>query len=176
MISRAGEVQPGDEPYLDHMPIGYQRYRKRTFVPLDSPADSKKYEEAFRTVLDTITLLHDNQVELLIGTDDGTGFSVHRELELYVEAGIPAGTTLAIASLGAARYLGQDERLGRIVPGFLADFFLVPGDPTKDISAIRQIRMVSAGGVYYFPEEIYEASGILPFGSRPAIDAAGSGH
>jgi imidazolonepropionase-like amidohydrolase len=176
MISRAGEVQPGDEPYLDHMPIGYRRYRKRTFVPLDSPADSEKYEEAFRIVLDTITLLHDNQVELLIGTDDGTGFSVHRELELYVEAGIPAGTTLAIASLGAARYLGQDERLGRIVPGFLADFFLVPGDPTKDISAIRQIRMVSAGGVYYFPEEIYEASGILPFGSRPAIDAAGSGH
>jgi hypothetical protein len=174
MLSRAGQVQPGDEPYLEHMPIGYQRYRKRTFVPLESPGDAKEYEQAFEKVLATIKLLHDNDVALLVGTDDATGFSVHRELELYVQAGIPAATTLAIASLGAARYLRQEERLGRIEPGYFADFLLVRGDPTQDISAVREVRMVSAGGSWYIPEEIYEALGVQPFGARPEVKRTGA--
>ncbi|HMP63274.1 MAG TPA: hypothetical protein PKA17_09395, partial [Phenylobacterium sp.] len=39
MLSRSGEVNPGDAPYLDHVPIGYQRYRKRGFVTLEHPHD-----------------------------------------------------------------------------------------------------------------------------------------
>lgn len=175
MKSRAGEVQPGDVPYLAHMPIGYQRYRKRTFVPLPEPADDAAYDAAFEKILDVVKLLYDNNIPLLIGTDDATGFTVLRELELYVQAGIPAADTLAIATLGAARYLRQDDRLGSIEPGKLADFLLVSGDPLSDISAIRQVRLVSSRGVIYFPFEIYAAIGIEPFAPPLSIRNSDNG-
>lgn len=169
MKSRAGEIQPGDLPYLDHMPIGYQRYRKRTFVPLDEEGDDAAYDEAFDSLLAVIQELHRNGIQLLVGTDDATGFSVHRELELYVEAGISPSETLALATLGSAQYLQLADRVGSIEPGKYADFLLVPGDPTTDISAIRQIRLVASRGVIYFPFDIYNAINIRPFASRPAV-------
>ncbi|MGH8221954.1 MAG: amidohydrolase family protein [Woeseiaceae bacterium] len=169
MKSRAGEIQPGDVAYLGHMPIGYQRYRKRTFVPLPEPGDDAAYDAAFDRILDVIGLLHRSGIPLLIGTDDATGFTVHRELELYVEAGISPADTLTLATLGAARYLGQEEQLGSIEPGKLADFFLVSGDPVADISAIRQIRLVASRGAIYIPAEIYSAIGVEPFAAGVAI-------
>lgn len=176
MLSRAGSVQPGDAAYLDHMPIGYQRYRRRTFVPLESPENDQRYRRGFQRLLETIRLLHGRGIRLLPGTDDGTGFTLLRELELYQQAGIPPAEVLRIATLGMAQYLGRSDRLGSIEPGKLADFFLVPGDPTQDVSAVRQARMVMRGGVVYFPNEIYSALGIRPFTDPPSILAAsGSG-
>jgi hypothetical protein len=163
MLSRAGATPPGDVAYLSHMPIGYQRYRKRTFVPLPEPADDAEYQAAFNTLLQTMKLLYDNNIRLLPGTDDGTGFTVQRELELYVKAGIPAADTLAMATLGAADYLEVTDEVGSIEAGKYADFLLVDGNPVEDISAIRNVRLVSRGGVIYFPAEIYSALGIEPF-------------
>jgi hypothetical protein len=170
MLSRAGEVNPGDAPYLSHMPIGYQRYRKRTFVPLNEPGDDAAYQAAFTTLLDVLKLAYNNGIRMLPGTDDGTGFTVLRELELYVKAGIPESATLAMASFGAAGYLGLQAEVGSIAPGKYADFFLVPGNPLEDISAIRQIQLVSRGGLVYFPEEIYKALSIEPFASKAIIE------
>jgi imidazolonepropionase-like amidohydrolase len=174
MLSRAGEVPPGDHAYLSHMPIGYQRYRKRTFVPLDEPTDDAEYQAAFETLLGVVKMLYDNGVRLLPGTDDGTGFTVLRELELYVKAGIPAAATLAMASYGSAGYLGQTDTVGNIAPGQFADFFLVRGNPLEDISAVRQIRLVSRGGVVYFPEEIYRALSIEPFAPKAVVQVPGA--
>lgn len=169
MISRARQVHAGNAPYLDHVPIGYQRYRKRTFVPLLKPGDDEQYRKAFEKSIEVIGLLHQNGVPLLIGTDDATGFTIHRELELYVQAGIPAADTLAIATLGAAKYLNQQDELGSIEPGKLADFLLVAGNPVDDIGAMRRVRLVSKGGAIYFPEEIYESLGVRPFEARPDV-------
>jgi imidazolonepropionase-like amidohydrolase len=68
-----------------------------------------------------------------------------------------------------AAYLGQDEDLGSIEKGKYADFFLVPGDPTKSLKELRRIRMVVSDGVVYFPSEIYPAFGIRPFAAAPAV-------
>lgn len=169
MISRARQTHAGNAPYLDHVPIGYRRYRKRTFVPLLEPGDDEQYRKAFDKSIEVIGLLHESGVPLLIGTDDATGFTIHRELELYVQAGIPPAKTLAIATLGAAEYLKQQDELGSIEPGKLADFLLVAGNPVDDISAIRRVRLVSKGGAIYFPEEIYESLGVRPFEARPEV-------
>ncbi|MEE4162323.1 MAG: hypothetical protein V2I25_07410, partial [Woeseiaceae bacterium] len=67
-------------------------------------------------------------------------------------------------------YLGQDEDLGSIEKGKYADFFLVPGDPTKSLKELRRIRMVVSDGVVYFPSEIYPAFGIRPFAGAPAVN------
>ena len=65
-------------------------------------------------------------------------------------------------------YLGQDEDLGSIAGGKYADFFLVPGNPLEDLSAIKSIAMVVANGTVYFPSEIYPNFGIRPFAEAPS--------
>jgi len=107
----------------------------------------------------------------LPGTDAGTGFTVHRELELYVKAGLTPAEALSLGTLRAEQYLGRDQSLGSIARGKLADLFLVPGDPTQDINAIRHIRMVMKGGVLYFPREIHQALGIRPFADPVVIQS-----
>src|SRR5690606_19237011 len=76
------------------------------------------------------------------------------------------------ATLGAEEYLGRADRLGTIEPGKLADFFLVAGDPTADISAVRRPRLVVQGGVVYYPHEIYAALDIRPFTAPPPVARA----
>lgn len=169
MLSRQGEVQEGDAPYLDHAPIGYQRYRKRSFVPLETPQDDAAYRGAFDKLLETLRTLDSSGIQLLPGTDDTTGFSLHRELELYVKAGLTPSKALRLATLDCERYFGRDELLGSIERGKLADFILVDGDPTRDISRIRQVRMTMRGGVIYFPSEIYDHLSVRPFAARPPI-------
>ena len=168
MMSRAGEIPPSAAAYVEHMPIGYQRYRRRSFVDIDTPEKDAGYRAGFRKLLDTVKRLHDEGIVLLPGTDAGEGFTVHRELELYVEAGLTPAQALTLGTLTPERYLGRDQTLGTIERGKLADFFLIPGDPTADISAIRQIRLVMKDGVAYLPSEVHEALGVRPF-VAPAV-------
>ncbi|MEO2051024.1 MAG: hypothetical protein ABGX00_04630 [Allomuricauda sp.] len=59
--------------------------------------------------------------------------------------------------------------MGTIEPGKLADFFLMPGNPMEDIKAIKTIGMVSKGGTFYYPSEVYPEFGITPFTEKPAV-------
>jgi hypothetical protein len=169
MLSRAGKVAAGDAPYLDHTPIGYQRYRRRSFVDFKSREHEQTYEQSFAKLMETLGVLHKAGVRLLPGTDDGTGFTLLRELELYAQAGIAPADVLSLATLGCANYLGRDQELGSIEPGKRADFVLLDGDPTRDISAIRRTRLVMKDSALYFPAELYEAIGIRPFVAAPAV-------
>lgn len=174
MLSRAGEVAEADAPYLSHMPIGYQRFRQRSFVTIADPQEDARYRKGFERLVETLGLLHRAGIRLLPGTDDGTGVSVHRELELYVRAGMTPAQALRAGSLDAAAYLGQDHDRGSIAPGKLAELVLVAGDPTTDISEVRRARMVIAGGAIYYPAEIYRALGIEPFALPPAVTVPGN--
>ena len=171
MLSRAGQTPPGAVDYLDHMPIGYQRYRKRTFVTLADEQADLEYQEGFQRVLDTIAMLYEAGLTILPGTDDGTGFTVHRELELYERAGIPKVDVLRIATWGPVEHLGYEAELGSIEPGKLADFILLPGNPLEDLRVIKRSRMVVRDGEVFFPAEIYAAMNIEPFSTAPEIVA-----
>jgi hypothetical protein len=168
-LSRAGRAQRGEWPYLDHVPIDYQRYRKRDLVTTRSRADEERYEKAVDVMVALVGRLHAQGTRLMPGTDDPYGFPLHRELELYVMAGMTPAEALTIDVLGTAEYLHQDQYLGSIERGKLADLVLLPGDPTKDISLLREARLVMRGGVLYFPDEIYQALAIAPFSKQPAI-------
>ncbi len=69
-----------------------------------------------------------------------------RELELMVDYGMTPSSALVAATSGNARTLRLDDR-GRIAPGLLADLLVIDGDPTRDIGALRSIRLVMKGGV-----------------------------
>ena len=91
-------------------------------------------------------------VDIALGTDqfpheenDGT-ISTVREAEYYVEAGMTDLQALRAATIEPARMLGADAELGYIDVGKLADLIAVAGDPSQNISALRDIRLVIKGG------------------------------
>jgi len=167
MMSRAGTVLEADAPYLSHMPIAYQRYRQRTFVSDLTPATDVEYGQALDKTLALIGRLHRQGTVLLPGTDDTTGFTVHRELELYVKAGMTPQEALAAGTWQSEQHFGRTDFLGNLRPGKKADLVLLPGDPTRDISAIRQPVLVVKDQQLYLPAEIYRALGVTPFAQGP---------
>lgn len=90
-------------------------------------------------------------------------FTIHRELEVYAEAGISNADVLRIASLDSARIVGVDDRTGSIAEGKDADLVLVDGNPLEDISALRRATLVMKGNTLYRPEELYKAVGVVSF-------------
>lgn len=68
-----------------------------------------------------------------------------RELEALVEYGMTPIQALQAATIVDARAFHLPDR-GRIAPGLLADLVAVDGDPTHDIAALRQVRLVLKGG------------------------------
>jgi hypothetical protein len=165
LLSRPGTVSPSDAGYLAHMPAPFQRGRK--VMDLDmKPGQDGAYRASFQRLLDLIAEVHAQGIRIVPGTDDFPGFTLHRELELYVAAGIPPPRALQIATLECAKYLGTDQSSGSISIGKDADLVLVDGDPTQQIGAIRRIRMVMKDGAMYFPEDIHRAIGIAPFAKK----------
>jgi imidazolonepropionase-like amidohydrolase len=74
------------------------------------------------------------------------GSSMHRELELLVEAGLTPVDALRAATVLPARYFGLPDR-GVIEAGQRADLVLIAGDPLADIGATRKIERVWCTGI-----------------------------
>jgi len=169
LLNRDGQVARGAVDYFDHMPIGEQRSLKKQWIDTSAPGDDAAYRGAYDKIVATIRILNDRGVMIVPGTDTGGSFTYHRELELYQSVGMTAPQILKRATWDMAKYLGQDQSLGSIEKGKLADFFLVAGDPTKDLKQIKHIAMVVKDGQVYFPTEVYPEFGIKPFARAPKV-------
>jgi len=169
MLSRNGEVTPGALDYVENMPPNEQRSLKVALAQIADDEEDKAYREAYDKIVETLKMMKDKGILIVPGTDLGGAFNLHRELELYTEQlGYTPAEVLKLASYDMAEYLGHDS-LGSIEEGKLADFFLVPGNPVEDIKAIKTISMVSRGGTFYYPSEVYPAFGITPFTEKPEV-------
>lgn len=167
LLSRNGEVDRGAVDYVDHLPVNAQRGARSAMSAISSEEEDLAYRGAFDQIVQMLAMMRERGIAMVPGTDLGGSFTYHRELELYQLIGMEPAEIIAWASHGMAGYLGVDDELGRIEPGYLADFFLVPGDPTQDLKDIKTIAMVVADGRVYFPSEIYPEFGIRPFTDVP---------
>ena len=165
---RQGEMNPSLAAVADHMPLPTQRDWRSNSMDV-SEANIGTYRASYAKMLRFIGLLHAAGVPLVAGTDGYAGFTLHRELELYVKAGMTPGEAIRIATQNGARYTELEHETGSIEPGRRADLILVDGDPTRDISDIRRISYVLKGGVGFAPADLYEAFGVRRFVDPPRI-------
>src|ERR1041385_6641466 len=98
----------------------------------------------------------------LIGAGDDAGFiyqmygfGLIRTLELHQEAGFNPLKIIQHATGNNAKILGQEEKLGRVRAGYLADLIVVNGNPLENLKVlyptgtdeIRNGKLVHTGGV-----------------------------
>jgi len=166
---KPGDMDPSMAPAADHLPFATQRAFRNNSTDV-SGGKLEIYRESWQRMMQFIGRLHAAGVPLVAGTDSLAGFMLHRELELYVQAGVPAGEAIRIATENGARYSGVLGDRGTVERGKRADLILVDGDPTKNIADIRRISYVLKDGTGYAPAQIYEAFGIRRFAEPPAID------
>jgi imidazolonepropionase-like amidohydrolase len=90
-------------------------------------------------------------VPMALGTDVGPfpHGTQAREFELMVQYGMSPVAVLQADLLNGAKLLGWKGQIGELKPGYFADIVAVPGDPTKDISVVKQVSFVMKGGVIY---------------------------
>lgn len=162
ILDRAGEMATAYRPIAERLPPVVRRGLLDGGLPVSGPEQRARYQASFAAMLRMLGALHAAGVPIVAGTDSLGGFALMRELELYVQAGIPAAEVLQMATLGAARASGMDDRLGSIVPGKLADLILVDGDPSADPGALRDLRLVVKDGVPLEPVELWRELGIQP--------------
>jgi imidazolonepropionase-like amidohydrolase len=91
--------------------------------------------------------------KVTIGLGSDVGVFAHgtnyRELEWMVRGGMTPIQALLAATAVNAKLLRMEEKVGRLRPGMLADIIGVPGDPTADIAALRNVSFVMKDGVLY---------------------------
>ncbi|MEE8460793.1 MAG: amidohydrolase family protein, partial [Acidobacteriota bacterium] len=107
---------------------------------------------------------------LIAGTDSPNGatlpgWSLHQELELFVQAGITPMKAIQAATLNNARILHQDKELGSVETGKYADLVILDANPLEDIRHTRNIHRVIKNGRVLDPVVLLEQN-IRQFGER----------
>jgi len=111
----------------------------------------------------TLRALHEAGIPIVAGTDQAIpGYSLHREIELYVEAGFTPLEALQAATIVPARALGVESESGSLTPGKRGDVLLLDTDPLADIHNTRKVWRTVAAGAVYDPAPLWKSVGFAP--------------
>lgn len=171
---RDGEMSQAFGAIADHLPPDRQRAYYMAEMKIPDDAAALRYDKSFNKMVDFVGRLYRAGVPIVAGTDELAGFTLHRELEFYVQAGMTPAQALQVATRNGARYTRTSHERGSIEAGKLADLVLVDGDPTTNISDVRKVALVITRGRVISPGAVYRELGIKPFVSNEPIVAPGA--
>ncbi|HUQ60656.1 amidohydrolase family protein [Lentzea sp.] len=153
MVAMRVYASPADrfanDPRMKYMPSFYRdlwRDQLARWAPV-TQEETRQQAEFLKRRMEQVAEMHGHGVEVLVGTDAGnpysfSGFSVHDELELLVEAGLSPRAALEAGT-----------RKGALTPGAEANLVVLDGNPLEDIRNTRRIHTVLTRGRVLGPAE-----------------------
>jgi imidazolonepropionase-like amidohydrolase len=147
------------EPGIAHAPFVLDA----KFRGMGSDTPAEQMHSRMAQTLAVIGALHKGGVAIVPGSDTGlVGFGLHRELELYVQAGMTPLEAIQCATIASARAMNLERDTGSIEAGKRADLILVDGDPLANIADLRRVSLVIASGRVYDPAKLWKSVGFKP--------------
>ena len=148
------------EPAIVRAPFALQeRYRGNATTTMTAA----QMEGRLTDLLNSLRVLHNAGVPIVPGTDTGlVGHGLHRELELYVRAGMTPLEAIRSATIVSARSMGLEQESGSIEVGKRADLILVEGNPLASISNIRKVSRVVVNGRMFRSADLWKSVGFRP--------------
>jgi imidazolonepropionase-like amidohydrolase len=124
------------------------------------PENAKRLKPVYESMKNLVKALFDKGIPIVAGTDMGfPGYSLHRELELYVEAGLTPMEAIQSATIVPAQVMKREWQTGTVRSGREADLIILNSDPLKNIRNIRDVWMVIKEGQQYDPKVLHKMVG-----------------
>ena len=121
---------------------------------------------SFQVSLKATRVLYDSGIPILAGSDQVVpGHSLHRELELLVQAGLTTLQAIRCATITPAAVLGVSSELGTIAVGKRADLVILNANPLEDIRNIRRVYWTVTQGRVFSPAQLWSAIDFRPPGN-----------
>jgi imidazolonepropionase-like amidohydrolase len=148
------------EPGIDHLAPQLLDQTEQTGAPPENAAVAADY---LATCIEAVRVLHAAGIPIVAGTDVAVpGYSLHRELELYVKAGFTPMEAIQAATIIPARVMGLADKTGSLEKGKRADILLVNDDPLSSIADLRKVDTVIVDGRVYHPAPLLNSVGFKP--------------
>jgi imidazolonepropionase-like amidohydrolase len=144
-------------------PPALERYRTEAAKRTDDNAGARSWNQLVRKEMEFERAFVGAGGRLLAGVDPTgwggivAGFGDQREIELLVSAGLTPEAAIRVASANGAAWL-NDTNVGYLAPGMQADLVIVRGNPSGNISDIRNVEVVFKKGVAYDPDALIAAT------------------
>lgn len=133
------------------------------FRGMTNASSAEQMRARMAQTLAVIGALHRAGVPIVAGSDTGlVGYGLHREIELYVAAGMTPIEAIQSATRVPARAMGLDRDSGTVEVGKRADLILVDGDPLQDITTLRRVTRVVANGRVFDATALWRSVGFRP--------------
>lgn len=149
------------QPVTAHLPKTFMEFRAAGWG--SATIDTATAHARLARMLRVVNAVHDAGIPIVAGTDEGVpGFSVFREMELYVRAGFTPMEALRSATAVAAAAMKLDGEVGTLEVGKRADLLILDANPLDDISHARKVRQVMLNGSLFDPAPLFKAAGFVP--------------
>jgi imidazolonepropionase-like amidohydrolase len=159
-------LRPMNQPIESFEP-GAAKVAPELKVQIAKKGQDAEQAEGLRMVMEVILkitgALQRAGVPIVAGTDVGVpGHTLHRELELYVKAGMTPLEAIQAATITPARVMKLQSEVGTIEAGKRADLIVLDADPLANISNIRKIRFVITQGRLFETAKLWQSVGFQP--------------
>jgi imidazolonepropionase-like amidohydrolase len=127
---------------------------------LTNEKEIERGKTSMKILKQVLYALYKDSIVIVAGTDMGIpGYSVFRELELYVESGLSPMAAIRTATICPAKAMDMQSVSGSLDVGKRADIILVDGNPIENIRNIRKVKTVIRDSILYDPVELHRIAG-----------------